>query len=277
MSIKNTDTTTINERGLYLPQDEEGRILNPTDISNISKEDRESLVAITDAYAACLSGNLHSLYVRGTTVRASKYKPLDIDTFAVTNSAISKDEREELNKQLLGLSIALGTRIDDSTIERSSLDIASRIGYYRCFEMKTQSLCIYGNNLSIDLPDFFVSRELAYMLLDNIPVGIEKTLKRLALANSSNERISIISKQMKRSLRGGHILILDRIGHFSRDIETCAADLVAEYPEQSALFESFLKGAVGLSEDNPDAAMLLEQFNIWYSDEYSLFLRAFFL
>lgn len=265
--------TPINERRIYLPQDEDGKILNPTTISHISNEDRESLATITDTYMACLSGNLHSLYVRGTTVRESKYKPLDIDTFAITHRLIPRENREELNRRLSALSLALGTRIDDSTIERSSLNTTSKIGYYRCFEMKTQSLCIYGDDLSVDLQDFFVSHELAYMLLDDIPLGIEKTLKKLALANSSNEKINIISKQMKRSLRGGHLLILNKIGRFSRDVETCAADLTSVYPEQSALFESFLKGAVGLSSEIPDASILLEQFNIWYSGAHSLFLE----
>ncbi|PIR42759.1 hypothetical protein CO058_04290 [candidate division WWE3 bacterium CG_4_9_14_0_2_um_filter_35_11] len=78
---------------------------------------------------------------------------------------------------------------------------------------------------------------------------------------------------MKRSLRAGHLLIIDKIGRFSRDVETCAADLISEYPEQSTLFASFPKGAVDMSVDIPDAAMLLEQFNIWYSAAYDLFLK----
>lgn len=270
--IEDTDNL-INDRRLYLPQDESGKILNPADISHISNEDKKSLIVIADVYMTFLSDNLHSLYVRGTSVRESNYKPLDIDTFAVTNTPISRDERVELNKRLSKSLPTLGTRIDDSTIDLSSLNMANKIGYYRCFEMKTQSLCIHGNDLSVGLPDFYVSRELAYMLLDDIPLGTEKTLKKLALTTASDEKIIIISKQMKRALRGSHLLILDKVGRFSRDVETCAEDLISAYPEQSTLLEYFLNGAVGLSIDFTNARMLLEQFSTWYSSEYNLFLK----
>jgi|694.fasta_scaffold00232_38 hypothetical protein len=265
------------ERRLYLPQDENGRILNPTGISHVSEEDKAALGVITGIYAGFLSGNLNSLYVRGTTVRESNYRPLDIDTYAVTNTPLSKDDRAELNKRLLVASNALDTRIDDSTTDLTSLSMASRIGCYRCFEMKTQSLCIYGNDLSIGLPDFYISRELAHMLLDDIPFGTRKTIERLSSVNSYVEATNIISKQMKRAIRGAHLLILDRIGHFSRDVETCALDLMSEYPDQTVLFETFLKGAVGLSIDTQDASRLLQLFNAWYLGEYNVFLEKGYL
>ena len=175
--------TEILNIGRLLDVDKEGFIVSESDFAKIKSPWKEACLEIKEAYIENLKGSIHSIYVRGTVSRGEAIEGIsDIDTFAVLNREVQKEDRLWFRDTLKILEEEYSFATD---IELNLLNIHDVLdeekGFNDRFTIKVQSVCLYGEDLTLTIPPFKPSLQTAShfhrdlgVLFDKLKLNITK-------------------------------------------------------------------------------------------------------
>lgn len=258
----------------YLENTKDGIILNSATLKYLSLKEKEDLEKIVNCYKKAFKENLHSLYVRGSFITKRPHPIHDIDSFAILKKKIRSEDEYTFKNLINSLSTEIGVKVDDSTIDLNTLRTDPGVGYYRSFELKTQSYCVYGETLATEIEDFIISKDLAQKIIDDIPALLVKAELKFA-KSIGNEAIKKTSGWlMKRLIRNSYLLILDKVNRFTRDINTSVLKLSEYFPTERDMFCKMGTIAVYTIGNIDEIQTVIIKFSKWYSTEYTKFMST---
>lgn len=187
---------------------------------------------------------IHSIYVRGSVATGDAVPGIaDIDAVALTRRPVQQSQKAALRRarERLETSCAIATKYELPVIFLDSLLEDDRYYPWR-FTLKTQSVCIYGDDISSTLPSFRLDYSTIVRLLEPIDKYVARARERLdGKADDMSYVQSRCSWIMKRLVRQGGLLVMEREGVFTRSLYHCYEMFAKHYPQKrSAMYKAMM-------------------------------------
>jgi hypothetical protein len=251
--------------GSCLATDEEGFLVFRPDPAKLQPHWRDLLNEMVKVYRAKYGGNLHSVYVRGTVAKGEAIDGIsDLDTFALIHegeeevqAGWSKEPRDALTSIY-----PFCTGIECIVLPLKSLQKIKppkNVNPWRRL-IKTQSLCVYGEDLAPAIAPIKPGLEMVshlFSLGEDLPDE-----KELATFRKKD-----CTWLMKRIVRSGFELVMERAQTFSRDLYPCYEHFARYYPEKEAEMKRALELAVFPTDDPTLLSPVIENLGRWLSAE----------
>jgi hypothetical protein len=226
---------------------------------------RALLEEMTEVYRARYGRNLHSVYVRGTVAKGSAVDGIsDLDTFALVHEG-EEEFQEEWSagpRQKLVEKYPFCTGIECIVLPLKSLKKTKPPKTVNPWKrlIKTQSLCVYGEDLSPTIPPLKPGLEMVAHLFD-----LEKDLP-------NDEELATFRKRdciwlMKRIVRSGFELVMEEAQTFTRDLYPCYEIFARFYPEKEPEMRRALELALFPSEEPQEVKKVIGGLGLWLAEK----------
>lgn len=251
----------IKEIGSYFQVDSEGYLINPASVEKISAEWKPVVNDIVDAYKAHYGANLHSVYVRGSVGKGDATPGVsDVDTFAYVT--LPKDQ------------------IKTDWVKSFEDKLAEKYPFVQGFEISVdpvktapddrilllQSACVFGEDLSKTMPKVKVGKETlghVYSFKKNLvwfDEWAQKPQEKSEIRNSC-------TWLMKRFLRTGLELTMERAGLYTRDLYPSYKVFAEYYPDKEAEMKEVLYLALNPTDDIEAIKKIRNDFGVWLEEQ----------
>ncbi|GIN84461.1 nucleotidyltransferase [Heyndrickxia sporothermodurans] len=268
--------TNIKNIGHVCPTDDNGYILNDSSLKKVKPEFLKIIVEATEHYKTNLGLDLHSVYIRGSIPRGMGINGVsDLDTIAITNKDINDIDLKWVNKSELELNKKFDNvtgvefnfyHIDD-VLETTRFSIIS-------FMIKTYSVCVYGEDLSIYLPSYKADKTLGNEHLFNLKSQIEQAKEDLDGNNDIEDILDCCVWIMKIIVRAGFALVIEEENKYTRDLFPAYKIFSKYYPEKEAEMKQALKYAIKPVADKNEIIDFLDEIGSWIVNESEKWLQV---
>lgn len=258
--------TAIEKMGEYLETDAAGYIVNTASEKLIQEKWRPAVDEIVRAYKEQYGDALHSVYLRGSVAKGKAADGVsDIDTYAFVDLPKEKIDRswipqfaEELMRQYPFVN---GVELIVSLLEGFEHRRGQRIA------IKTQGICLYGKDLDGRIPQLKPGKDTV-MHVHSIAKDVQKVRESVSSDNVSAEDVrKECTWIMKRILRTGCELVMERSGKYTRDLYPCYELFVQYYPEQAEEMRRVLDLAINPTKDEQKILTVLDGIGVWVGAE----------
>ncbi len=221
---------TIQPIGSFLPMDENGFILNDLKWENLQLDWRKPIEIILEAYQNHFQGKLYSVYLRGSVVRGLAVPFVsDIDTFALVESdSFIRWEKATIQPTVEAtiqnkFPFIKGVEMNIASFEKDFSQRNPRLAMV----LKTQSLCILGNDISNQLPRY----QTIDLCLNSqwLEADLDDFQKKLDTKTVTKKNCQAI---MKIIIRVGMEIVVEKEGKFTNDLYLCYKIFSKYFPKQ---------------------------------------------
>lgn len=270
--------------GHVLRTDEEGYLVNESGAGRIASPWDRVVEAVRDAYLKNLGERVHSIYIRGSVARGHAIEGIsDVDSFAVIRGMHEPPDFSwvpRLNRELKTHSpFCNGVEVVCLPYEELLDQNEEELTSWRMI-LKTQSVCIYGEDLSDSLPRFkpgpgtfthaadlrkdiqkFSDGLRAIRIAKKFPYG-GRLLKRFGI---DPEQLPMSGCQwvMKRIVRTGFEIVMEEERAYTRDLYPCYELFSKHYPAKSEQMRRALELTINPSSDPSEILAFLDDFGAW--------------
>ncbi len=227
----------LKRHGSYLATDSDGFVVSQSHKSLIQEKWKPVINATIDFYKAKLDEELHSVYIRGSVSKGMAVDDLsDLDSFCVLREGVSSpdDLKTKDFQKVIKEKYHFCDFVEISFIEYQKVFEAPKERERSIIEelIKTQAVCVYGDDLASKIKPFRISEMIGHSLF------VEKELEKLPeyfeeARDSESEIKDLCSWIMKRIIRSGFDLVLEREQKFTRDLYLCFESFSKYYPDKS--------------------------------------------
>jgi uncharacterized protein len=242
--------------------DDEGYILNDAHAAYIrSPFDRTVQDAIA-AYTESIVHDVHSIYICGSVARGLAVEgKSDLNVFAVLNEfsdpdLVLRDWRTAAEETILDKHPSItDIRLDLWPYTYVSGDPAYfSIG---AFIIKTQSVCVWGSDVTSELPEYRVSPHIANDDIVQIKDDVQDALDDIQ-ANPRRVR-GVCHRVSKNLLHTGFSLVMLDEGIYTRDLDVSHEYFAKHYPDYSDAMRQALEYAHNPPRDPQPVVNMLNQ------------------
>jgi len=239
----------IEKIGGYLGIDRDGFIVGEASAAKFQEKWKPAIEEVIAAYLENFGDKLVSVYVRGSVARGAAIDEIsDLDTRAIVS--IPKEQIDvkwgkEFNKEITKkYPFIKGVQISASTPEQA---VNRKMGLHVI--LKTQAVCVYGKDITESIPGIKPNQEAAQHFR-NIQNELQTTIDFLGNGKGTNvqnkDRCSWI---MKRVLRTGFELVMEREQKYTRDLYPCYESFTKYYAEKKDSMYKTLELAINPTDE----------------------------
>ncbi len=238
--MERQNTNEIDPKTIF-KTDVNGNLLPEGSVSSIESRYGEIIEKIKEKYIELLgSENILSIYVSGSVARGATDKNSDIDTFVVVKEKMSEEAMSSLRKEIKSSvskkSLVLKIDIDFVLIG----ELLSGKNFRKQFTAKLLSACVYGQDLSPQLPNFKADVETAKRLAVNIQKIVDKAKQMLSEKETSTDVKLTCRWVMKMILRNSFFVVMGREKKFTNSLDTMAKLFTKNFPQKSGSMDEIL-------------------------------------
>jgi hypothetical protein len=262
------NTIEIKPIGSALIADAEGYIVSQSSLERMQKEWRVVADEVSDACREILGDNLHSVYARGSVSQGKAIENVsDLDLIMLVREWPTDEQwiamRQEREQAEEAYPFCTKVEIDFHLLSEV---ISSEDGVANT--LKIYSVCVYGSDLINELPRVKMDRTASRGIF-----RFNAQIKRRLQTFENKE--AVYSKKwctwmMKRILRVGGALVLEREQIYTRDLYPCYEIFAKYYPEHEAQMRRVLELALNPTDAYKEVQDLTEDFSDWLSGEVEL-------
>lgn len=250
----------IQPKGSYYPIDEDGYLINPASIDKVSEKWKPLILEIVEVYKNHYGEKLKNIYVRGSVVRGEAVEGIsDIDTFAYVDAS-----REELQKQTISTESIKQLRERYDFVEDVEMNAKPLSNITQDYIILNQSLCFYGE--PVPIPKLKVGKGLA-IHSPHFYKDFRWFEKFLEKNTQEDERKRECSWLMKRLLRTGFELTMERSKKYTRDLYRCYETFSEYYPSKESEMREALDLALNPTADTSKMKEVLDNLGAWLVKE----------
>ncbi|WP_181347959.1 nucleotidyltransferase [Thalassobacillus sp. CUG 92003] len=268
--------TDIKEIGHVYRVNEEGHLINESELAKIDHTFRSAIDTVLDICLQALPNDIHSIYVRGSLPRGLGIAGVsDIDLIVLTYS-----QPEELP---LDWERGAEARVKEAypfvngiEIVFSSLDNlldTRRFGIIP-FMVKTYSVCVYGENVQQQLPPYQADRALANDHIIHIRSQLHQAASDLTDNEDEAEVEDCCEWIMKMMVRCGLALVMMHEHTYTRDLYPAYTLFAKHYPKKEPEMKTALVYAINPSCQPELLLPFLERFGAWLLAEAENWLNV---
>src|SRR3990167_4069874 len=212
----------IVKMGHFLKTDSEGFFVNESSVEKIQLPWKEGVEEIKKVYLEHLGDLLHSVYIRGSVSRGEAIEDVsDIDAFAIVKadpqalnlSWVSQEQKRLKEKYSFSTGVELEVKSFDELMAGKK--------YFYEMTIKSMAACVYGEDLAPKFRKFKPDIELAQKLHGDLAKRIEQTKIGLASSTDERETKAWCAFIMKRIIRSGCAILIEKTAKYSRDMYPC--------------------------------------------------------
>ena len=259
---------------VFLAMDQQGFIINTTSEEKI-KAPWETVVR--EVKLACLnnlSGKLRSLYVAGSVAHGTAIPGTsDIDMYAIVDGELATLDISwwKKNAQEISTRYPFVSKIDIVFLPYADFLSPHRLSLAK-FVLKTQATCIFGEDLAVFIAPYQPGERTLFQVY-LIKKNIART--KIVLAHSKNTKHAQLwsSWIMKRILRTGFELVLEKEKKYPAGISTCYLAFAKHYPVQAPDMNCALDYARSPPLDKTVTINYLNRFGPWIVQHAQKFIE----
>lgn len=267
----------IKEIGRFCEEDTEGFILNDASMENIQPVFLRVIDEVVKEYRLHLKEELHSIYIRGSVPRGLGIEGVsDLDTIAVTNKCMQELDVDWVEKtegdmdyrfpQINGVEFSF-YYIEDILQTETFAMIP--------FMIKTHSVCVHGEDIKGQLPNYKADITLENEHLVNIGDQIRRAKEDL----DGNEDLEDIEDScvwiMKIIVRAGLALVIEEEQVYTRDLYPAFQLFSRHYPEKESDMKQALEYALNPVDDPDELLSFLNEMGEWMIHESEKWLHVY--
>jgi len=241
----------IKPLGSYFEIDNEGYLINPTSKEKIKEKWKPAILDLIEVYKTACGDFLVSIYIRGSVAKGESVEGVsDLDSFAyvdltkITDIEVALKKFKEINYQVKSSKEKLENKYPFITHIEAEVIPLGRASKKNTIMI--QSLCVYGKELHS--PKLKIGKDLY-----NHRVGFENTFESferfMKEQNSKDEIKKECSRLMKRLLRVGLEITMEKTNKYSRDLYKCYENFSQIYPEKEPEMREVLFLALNPTSD----------------------------
>lgn len=256
--------------GSVLCTNEDGFLVPKVDKVKIKGKWKEAVDFLVNEYLENIGmKNIHSVWIRGSVAKGEARENIsDIDSFCLLNAtdidvSFSQESMEKIKEKF-----PFVTKIEIEFIPIKKLFEEESYYWWR-FTLKTQSVCVYGEDISYKIDSFKPDKKLAMKIQENLEKRIIQAKEKIENYYDNEVQIKIVcSWIMKRILRQGFILVMDEEEGFTRDLYYCYKTFSKYYPEKKEDMKKVLELAIYPTSDVKNIFLVLDNLGKWLVDEF---------
>ncbi len=259
------NNSKIKPIGVFWKKNKSGYIVNDASFTKIQNKWKPIIEDVKNAYIKHLGKNLHSIYIKGSVARGRAIDNVsDLDTIAfvtLPDKDININWRIAFNKKIKRKYKFL-TRVEIivDPVEEIILNKLNRI------TLKTQSVCIYGDNLSKNITPMMPSENMT-LHIDSIQKNIEFTLDYFKDKRTKKEVEDKCKSTMKKIVRSGFELVMKKSNKYTRDLYLCYSKFAKYYPKHKDKMRKVLELSIYPTNDIKIINHLLNEFKLFFSEK----------
>ena len=244
--------------GGFFPQAENGEILNDTSLEKIPFQWLSVSEKIKSSYLENLGDQVHSIYFRGSIPRGHSVDGIsDVDVFALLHDFEGRWEmakwQPDLEKELQNeFSFVKDVEVMLSAFAKDFYQKNLRLAMI----IKTQSLCIYGNDLNDSLPSFFPNKEMI-LNLTWLEEDVHTFLQKEKITKDDCKEIT------KVIIRSGFEMVMEKEGKFTTDLYWCYHVFSKHFPEKEEAMKEMLHLFLNPTEDRLYLEKVVGELGTW--------------
>ena len=250
---------------IVLCTDADGHVVKRACAARISPRWREAVDSTVAAYAAHLGGALHSVYVRGSVpLGTARDLVSDVDTFAIVARAVRPSD---VSWAPLHMKEVARRWPFVAGVEVSAYPLFAATARRRVAAMiKVHGACVHGPDLSSRIRGFRPGVELVFHGWD-LPRDLAFAKGLLATAEEQAVVDETCVWAMKRIVRSGFELVMERARCVTRDLVACYEIFAGYYPGEAVLMEEALALALAGGGDRERCRRAIENVERWLYQE----------
>ena len=269
--------THIKNIGHFCSTDNDGFILNDSSIKKINPEFYNLIEEVIEDYQKHLGFDLHSIYIRGSIPRGLGIKGVsDLDTIAITNKEtkdldlkwVDNAERELNKKYNCVNGVEFSCYYIKDILESSHFSIIP-------FMIKTHSVCVYGEDLSLQLPNYKADKTLGNEHLVNLKYQIEQAKEDLNGNDDIEDILDCCGWIMKIIVRAGLALVIEEDNKYARDLFPAYQIFSEHYPDKESDMKLAVKYAINPIDKPSEILDFLNGMGNWMINESEKWLQAY--
>lgn len=263
----------IRPMGGYLEVDQDGYIVKQASIEKIPGKWKPLIEEAVSAYKNQYKDSLLSVYVRGSVAKGEAIDGIsDLDTIAVTTTlpAVGTSWGEAFSVEM----VKKYPFVEKVEILAQTLGQALDPNRGVHIMLKTQAVCVYGKDLSDGIPKLRPGKE-ACQHVWSIQSELQATMDFFEdeRADGPGEARKKVAWILKRIVRTGFELVMEREQKYTRDLYPCYESFSKYYPEKQALMRETLYLALNPMDKPEKIKGLLKSWMEWMPREIE---RIFF-
>ena len=251
--------------------DENGIIITEVSLLKITTPFKQIVEAVKDEVLQAFGSDIDSIYLYGSVAngRAIEGKS-DLDIILVFKEKAS----EELSKKVKDLEVRLTSEYQPilrdvgfaTTYTADALSEQERLGGL-CF-LKHLCVCIYGNDITKDIPGFKPSKEVARGFNGDIDKSLTSYRTKLKEAVSEQEVKNLSQSIGKKIVRTGFSLVMPRTESWTTNMQKSCDTFTYYYPEKKVEMEKALVWSKEGLADATQVLQFLDTFGTWLTEEF---------
>jgi len=260
--------TAVLKIGKLFKPNSTGNLVNEASIEKIKAPWKEAVEAVKESYVRNLRDSLQSIYVRGTVARGEAIEGVsDLDTTALVSGETNLEPRWfQVEQSSLKSHFPFVSKFEFSLMPVEELEDSSKRVSQKFF-LKTQSVCVYGEDVSKQLPEFKITADLAQCFYKNLQADIEKAKERISRVTRPAQVQNWCRWIAKRILRAGFALVMAREQAYTRDLYPSYEVFSKYYPEKEREMKNILELAINPIDDKSKILEMLNSFGSWLATE----------
>jgi hypothetical protein len=260
-SIDIAKEVPIKKTGRYFDVDTKGYLINPASKEKIQEEWQPIVNDIVEKYKSQYGDALHSVYIRGSVGKGDAVVGIsDVDTFSyvtLKKEEIKTDWMDSFEKEMsVTYPFAQGVELSVDSIEDAPND---RI-------LILQSACVYGNDLNAEMPRIKVGKETLGHVYSHVK-DLQWFDEWLLKPQESQEIKKSCTWLMKRFLRTGLELTMERAGLYTRDLYPSYKVFAEYYPEKEVEMKEVLYLALNPTNDLSVIKRIRDNLGAWMEEQ----------
>ncbi|GGJ95583.1 hypothetical protein GCM10007063_17570 [Lentibacillus kapialis] len=267
----------IKEIGSLCSVDKKGYIVNQSDPNKISNKFWEVIQLIKERCISNLSRKIHSIYIRGSIPRGLGIENVsDVDAIIVTYSDpqnLDLDWVEEA-EQFINQRFPFVAGVELGFCSLSETEESKRCSMLP-FILKTYGVCVYGENLISNLPDYKPDSSLANEHLFHLASLIDKAKDDLKGNDDIEDITDCCIWVMRLIVRAGLALVIVQEQAYTRDLYPAFKLFSKHYPEKQQEMRTALWYAINPLSDSEEILGFLDCFGNWMKEEAENWLKVY--
>jgi hypothetical protein len=255
--------------------DAQGYILN--DANSIQPTFMSVVADAVAAYTRAVAADLHSIYVTGSVARG-----LAVEGMSDLNICAVLDEQTDPELALRDWTPAAEEAILDQHAVIS--DVRLELWPYTtvlgdpaffsigAFILKTQSICLWGGDLTPELPDYRITPHIANDDIVNLADDVQDARNDLEANPTPRRTRAVCYRVAKQLLHTGFSLVMLRTGVYTRDLDLSCDYVVQHYPDHADDARRALAYVRQPSREAQVVRDYLNRFGVWMVSEANRWL-----
>ncbi|MFK7773722.1 MAG: nucleotidyltransferase domain-containing protein [Saprospiraceae bacterium] len=258
----------IKPLGSFFPQDKNGFILNDTSFEKVPNQWLPVIEKIKKSYLDHFEKKVHSIYLRGSVARGNNVDGFsDIDIFAVIDDLEERWKmavwQPDLQKELqVAFPFVREVEIMMTPYFEDFFQKNPRLAMI----IKTQSLCIFGNDLSETIPPFLPNEKMSINLIW-LEEDVNNFLQKEKITQRDCQEIT------KILIRSGFELVMEKEQKFTTDLYLCYSVFSKYFPKKENEMREILHLYLNPIEDQVYLKKSIGNLGNWMLDMMMFFQK----